>query len=321
MRFLGEFLLLVFYKSYGLVFFLIKEGIFIYPKFPKFDPEIKKFFKKFFSGVVGANVMQINMLIDGIIASFYAGAISYIYYADRINQLPLALIGIAINIALLPKLSKAIRNDKKKAVSLQNFSIEISMILAIPAASALFILAPIIIESLFMRGEFGIEQVKITALCLQLYSLALPAYIATKVLEPSFFANEDTKNPMKIAIICVVFNIICNLILIQFFAFRGIIIASILSSYLNVFLMIRILKKTQYYLIKKETTAKIIKVMFPNLIMIASVIAMQNFLENTSLTLLLQLLILIGTGLVLYLLSARIFGIISTKTLERIKVT
>jgi putative peptidoglycan lipid II flippase len=300
-------------------FFLIRKRIFIYPKLPKLDAETKKFFKKFFSGIIGANVMQINLLIDSIIASFYAGAISYIYYADRINQLPLAMIGIAINIALLPKLSKAIKNNKKEAVSLQNFSIEIAMILAIPAASALFILAPMIMEVLFMRGEFGIEQVKITAQCLQLYTLALPAYIIAKVLEPSFFANEDTKTPMKIAIICVIFNIICNLILMNFFAFKGVIVASILASYLNVFLMIRMLKKNGYFLLKIETTRKIIKIIIPNLMMILAIIFLQKFLEEKNTSLLLQLITLITVGLAIYVATSRIFGIISKSTFAKIK--
>lgn len=305
-------------QIFWISFFLIKKGIFIYPQLPKFDLETKKFFKKFFSGVVGANVMQINLLVDSIIASFYAGAVSYIYYADRINQLPLALIGIAINIALLPKLSKAIKNNKKDALSLQNSSIEIAMILAIPAASALFILAPIIMETLFMRGEFGIQQVKITAQCLQLYAIALPAYISIKVLETSFFANENTKTPMKIAIICVIFNIICNLILINFFAFKGIIIASILASYLNVFLMIKLLKKSKYFIIKKETITKLLKIIIPNSIMLLSIVIMQNYLEAKNIILLLQLIILIILGLVIYLINCRVFGIITTPLIKLI---
>jgi len=301
--------------------FLFKKGIFIYPKLPKFNAETKNFFKKFFSGVIGANVMQINLLIDSIIASFYAGAISYIYYADRINQLPLAMIGIAINIALLPKLSKAIKNNKKQAKLLQNFAIEAAMILTIPAASALLVLAPMIMEALFMRGEFGIKQAQITGQCLQLYSLALPAYITTKVLEPSFFANEDTKTPMKIAIICVIFNIIFNLILMQFFAFKGIIMASILASYLNVILMIKLLKKSNFYLIKKEITYKIAKIIIPNSIMIISILLLQSILIKTNILLIIQLIILIIIGLSTYLISSLAFKIIKLKNWRKLKNT
>ncbi|MDA9818252.1 murein biosynthesis integral membrane protein MurJ, partial [Flavobacteriaceae bacterium] len=273
--------------------FLYKKGILIYPKIPKFSPEIKKFLKKFFSGIIGANVMQLNLLIDSLIASFFAGAISYIYYADRVNQLPLAIIGIAINIALLPKISKKIKSEPAKAVSLQNAAIEIGLLLALPAAAALFFLSQIIIEVLFQRGQFGQDQTLIVAECLKLYAIALPAYILVKILEPSFFARENTKTPMKIAIVCVVINIICNLLLFKPFGYKGIIIASIFSSYLNLSLLLLILIKKKYFYFTQNIWKIMFKISVPVALMILCLLGLIRFLEHQGMALVWQLIMLI----------------------------
>ena len=127
-------------------------------------------------GVIGANVMQINLLVDSIFASMISGAVSYLYYADRINQLPLAMIGIAIGIALLPALSRKIKSHEfDEAIKLQNMAMEVGMILVIPATLALTVLAYPIISSLFERGAFTSKaSFLVRLLGLDLYIFVLP---------------------------------------------------------------------------------------------------------------------------------------------------
>jgi putative peptidoglycan lipid II flippase len=131
-------------------FAVYKSGFLVYPKIPKLNPDIRKFFRKLLPGIIGANVMQINLLIDSIFASMITGAVSYLYYADRINQLPLAMIGIAIGIALLPNLSRRIKDgDFQSAIKLQNTALEAGLILVMPATLALTVLSYPIISTLF----------------------------------------------------------------------------------------------------------------------------------------------------------------------------
>ena len=167
-----------------LMFFTYKAGFLIYPKSPIINSDVKRFFKKLVPGIIGANVMQLNLLIDSIFASMYFGALSYLYYADRINQLPLAMIGIAIGIALLPNLSNKIKTGKKEeAILLQNQAIQFCLALSIPAAFALNLISVPIISTLFENGQFGPEQTKNVAKALSLFAIGLPAYVLVKVLD------------------------------------------------------------------------------------------------------------------------------------------
>ena len=145
---------------------------------PKFDGRIKRLFQLMGPGVLGAGVMQINLFADMIMGSFLpTGSISYLYYADRLNQLPLSTVGIAVGTALLPMLSRAIgagRTDEAKG--LFNRALETVLFLGLPAAMALLILADIIIEVLFVRGKFDMADASVTAFVLQGYAIGLPAY-------------------------------------------------------------------------------------------------------------------------------------------------
>ena len=168
---------------------------------PRVTERVKKLFKLMLPAVLGAGVVQINLLIDIILASTLpSGSISFLYFADRINQLPLALIGIAIGTALLPKLSREIQcGELEKAKRSQDQALEFGMVLALPAAVGLLVLSQPIISTLFERGAFSPTAVDATAQTLFCYALGLPAFIIIKVLQPSFFARYDTLTPVKVA--------------------------------------------------------------------------------------------------------------------------
>jgi putative peptidoglycan lipid II flippase len=191
---------------------------------PKFDGRIKRLFQLMGPGVLGAGVMQINLFADMIMGSFLpTGSISYLYYADRLNQLPLSTVGIAVGTALLPMLSRAIgagRTDEAKG--LFNRALETVLFLGLPAALALLILADIIIDVLFVRGKFDMADASVTAFVLQGYAIGLPAYIAVKVYSTAFFSQQDTMTPVKVSIAVATSNIVLALILIQYIGVAGI---------------------------------------------------------------------------------------------------
>lgn len=291
-------------------FFLFKQKMLVYPTFPSFNREVKNFFKKLIPGVIGANVMQINLLVDTMIASLIPGAISYLYYADRINQLPLAMIGIAIGIALLPALSRRIKSgNEKSANKLQNIALEISLILSIPATLALVCLAHPIISVLFERGKFGPEESILVSKALLFYSLGLPAYITVKVLEPSFFSRGNTKTPMKIAIICLVNNVVLNLIFFKPFGYIGIVLASICSSYLNVTLLLTKLIKDNNFFFEKDFHKKIPQILIPAIFMTIVLLSLKNYFNQSDLLSPgLELAISITCGLIIYLITSYFSG-------------
>ncbi len=291
--------------------FTIKAGYLLYPKMPVFNSDMKKFFRKLIPGVIGANVMQINLLVDSIFASMIAGAVSYLYYADRINQLPLAMIGIAIGIALLPALSRKIKaNEHAGAIKLQNIALEVGLILVIPATLALTVLAYPIISSLFERGKFIADESFFVAKALMFYSFGLPSYVLVKVMEPAFFSRGDTKTPMKIAFVCLINNGIFNVVFYYLgFGYVGIVMASIISTYLNLTLLITTLIKKKHFHFEKDFPKKLAMILIPSIAMALALFFMREFFyQSDYLGRITELTIMIAIGLLIYATSAYFSG-------------
>ncbi len=294
-----------------LLFFTIKAGFLVYPNWPEINSDIKKFFRKLLPGVVGANVMQINLLVDSIFASMISGAVSYLYYADRINQLPLAMIGIAIGIALLPALSRKIKaNEFSEAIRLQNMALEVGLILVIPATLALTVLAHPIISSLFERGAFTANESDFVSQALMFYSFGLPSYVLVKVMEPAFFSRGNTKTPMNIAIICLVNNAIFNAIFFFFgLGFIGIVLASVISSYLNLTLLITKLIKQKHFEFEKDFSKKLILILIPALAMALTLYLLREFfVSNETFNRVIELALMITSGIIVYFVTSYFSG-------------
>lgn len=289
-------------------FFLYRAKMLVYPTMPKINNDVKYFFRKLLPGIIGANVMQINLLVDTMIASLIAGAVSYLYYADRINQLPLAMIGIAINIALLPTLSKAIKsNNIDHAIKLQNLALEAALILVIPATLALTCLAHPMIEVLFQRGAFGQNETDLVSRALMFYSFGLPAFVMVKVLEPGFFARSNTKTPMKIALICLVNNVVLNLLFFKPFGYIGIVLASVCSSYLNVSLLLFNLTKNKHFIFEEDFLVKLFKILIPAVLMAAILLFLNRYFANI-ISPMMNLILTITIGLISYGLASYLSG-------------
>jgi putative peptidoglycan lipid II flippase len=202
---------------------------------PRLSPEIKRLFALILPGAIGAGVAQINLFVDVVLASLLPpGAVSYLYFADRVSQLPIGVIGVAVGTALLPLMARQLRAGQvAQAMHNQNRALELALLLTVPAALALIVLCLPIVSVLFERGAFGAADARATGAALGAYALGLPAYVLTKVLTPGFFAREDTRTPVKIAVVCLISNVVIALTLIWWLAHVGIALATALSAWLN----------------------------------------------------------------------------------------
>ena len=215
----------------------------------KINKKIKIFFKKLLPSIFSSGVTQINILVGTIIASFQASAVSYLYYADRIYQINLAIAGIAIGTVLLPNLSKYIQQKKfNKVEFIQNKSLELSLFLSLPATAALLISSEEITSALFGYGSFDIFSVKNSANALFYFALGLPAFALIKVFSSFLFARHNTKIPFYFSFFSVVINIFISLYFFEKIGFIIIPIATTISSWLNsLFLFVYLISKKYFF--------------------------------------------------------------------------
>lgn len=212
---------------------------------PRLTPGVRRLLVLIGPAAVGAGVQQLNLLADVVIASLLpAGAISYLYYADRIVQLPLGVVGVAMGTALLPTLARQLRGGEAAAArESQNRALEYALLLTLPAAAALAAIAGPVVATLFGRGAFDSAASAATAGALAAYAAGLPAFVLVKMLAPGFFAREDTRTPVAIAVLCLTVNVALSLALIGALAHVGIALASALSSWLNAALLAAVLAR------------------------------------------------------------------------------
>ncbi|MEM8799967.1 MAG: murein biosynthesis integral membrane protein MurJ [Pseudomonadota bacterium] len=203
---------------------------------PRISPEMKQMLKAMLPIAIGAGAMQVNLLVDIVLATRYLpeGSLSYLFYADRLNQLPLGVVGIAIGTVLLPTLSSLFsKGEREAAATTLNRAVEGAIAMALPAAAALIVIGGPIIGVLFVGRAFTAADGTATAYALGAYATGLPAYVLIKVLTPVFFAKGDTKTPVKLSMIALVLNVILNLILMQFLAHVGLALATAISAWVN----------------------------------------------------------------------------------------
>ena len=233
------------------------------------------------TSIFSSGVTQINILVGTIIASFQASAVSYLYYADRIYQINLAIAGIAIGVVVLPQLSKHVFLKKKnKILNIQNKALEISMFLSLPASVALFIGSKEIISALFGYGSFDEEAVVNSSKALYYFGLGLPAFAFIKVFSTFFFANNNTKTPFYISVFSVALNICISVYYFKSVGFIIIPIATTISSWFNSFLLFIYLKKDNLFQFNNIFLVKFIKIIFVSILMGLFFKYLLSFFEN-----------------------------------------
>ena len=264
--------------------------------------ELKKFFGRFLYSLLGSGIVQLNIFISMLFASLVGGgAISQIYYADRIIDLPFALIAVAMSFTLLPYLSKNISDESKNSKAF-NETVIFCFLFAIPSAFGIFILSEDIIRALFGRGEFNNEDVLITSKILLVYSFSLPGYMLARIFNQVFYSYEKVEYPVKAAVPTFICNFILCFLLYRPLGVLGLAISGAVSIWLNLFIQIFYLRKNFRSFYEKLLIfdfKKLLKILFSAIIMVISILIFKKILNlNIYVDLFIQILI----GLIIYFL-------------------
>jgi putative peptidoglycan lipid II flippase len=226
-----------------------RAGIVLKLRKPKMTPGVRQFVRVVIPATLGAGVYQISAFIDTFfLARIGTGALSYFNYADRLNQLPLGVIGAALGTAILPQVSKHVgANEPEKAAHVQSQAAELAMLLCLPAALALAVSAGPLVSALFQGGRFTAEDAHLTAVTLSIIVLGLPAYVLVKVLTPGFYSRQDTATPVKIAVIVLIATVVLNFLLIPPFGIAGLASAIAICSWLNCLMLYVVLHRRGHF--------------------------------------------------------------------------
>ena len=216
---------------------------------PRLTPAVRHTLTIMMPGVLGAGVTQLNLLISTALASLLpTGSVAYLYYADRLNQLPLGVVGIAIGTAILPALTRQIRlGELERALVTQNRGVELALFLTVPAGLALVLLASPILAALFERGAFGASATAATAAALSAYAVGLPAFVLVRVLAPGFFARQDTATPVRVALAAMLINLVLTLLLMRVLAHIGIALATSVAGWFNALWLLLLLRRRGHF--------------------------------------------------------------------------
>ncbi|MDD9910138.1 MAG: murein biosynthesis integral membrane protein MurJ [Ahrensia sp.] len=257
-----------------------REGYAIWPKRPVFNEDIRKLLRLMGPAVLTGGVIQINLVVGQIIASAQDGARALLYYADRLNQLPLGLIGIAVGIVLLPELSRALKAERvEEAANLQDRSLEFAFGLTLPAAVA-FITMPVALVSIVFEGGAFTRGSSITvAHALAAFASGLPAYVLIKVFQPAFFAREDMRTPFRFSVVMVVVNVVGSIILFPLLGHIGIALATSLSAWVNLGLLVFTLNRRGEFQPSRETKRRLVIITVSSAAMGAAILVLQNWLS------------------------------------------
>ena len=275
----------------------------------------------------GAGAAQINLLISSALAGglLASGSLSYIYYADRLNQLPLGLIGIGLGTILLPTVSRQLGAGREaEAMETQNRGIELALFLTLPAMVALIVAAEPIVRGLFQYGEFDAVDTRNCALALAGFSIGLPAYVLVKVLTPGYYARHDTRTPVRYAIWSVGVNIAGNLILIPLIGHVGPPLATALASTVNVFMLYRTLRQRGHFEVDEQLRRRVPRLALAALLMGLAIFGLDHlldpYLSGRIVERYLTLGVLVGSGCAIYGIACfltRAFTLDDLRTLMR----
>jgi len=302
-----------------------RAGIVLKLKRPRLTPQVRKLLTIIWPAAIGAGAVQFNLLISTNLASGFLdeGAVSYLYYADRLNQLPLGLIGIGVGTAILPALSRQIGGgDDRAAVHTQNRAVELSLLLTLPATVALMLSATPLVRGLFQGLRFTTEATAGCAAALTAFSFGLPAYILIKVLTPGFYARSDTRTPLRIAVVAMAANLVMNLgfVFLTDLAYVGLAISTAISAWLNVLLLYATLRRRRQFAIDAQLARRTVRLAAASVAMGAVLLWLNPYVDahagGPMLERVVALAVLIGTGGIVYFGAAFLFRAFSIADLK-----
>lgn len=280
---------------------------------PRMTPGVRRLLQLMVPGVLSAGAMQVNLMVATIIASFQAGAVSFLYFADRVYQLPLGLIGIGLGVVLLPDLTRKIRaRDDSAAMASLNRGLELAMLLTLPAALALVVIPQPIVVVLFERGAYDRTAAYATAAALAAFGLGLPAFVLVKVLQPAFFAREDTKTPFQITVVSVLANVALGLLLFSFLKHIGLALATSLAMWLNTALLAVTLRRHGFFALDQRCRHRLPRIALASLLMAVALWlaerALGGWFDADPVQRVAGLVLLLVEGLVIYGAAAVLLG-------------
>ena len=304
-----------------LIFLMYFTKRYYSPKFTikyKIEKKVKFFLKKLIPSIFSSGITQINILVGTIIASFQSGAVSYLYYADRVYQINLAIAGIAVGTVSLPVLSKALKMKNYLTVSkIQNNSLQLSLLLSIPASLGLIIASEEIINGLFGYGSFTLKDVELTSDALMFFGYGIIAFALVKVLTTFFFARDNTKTPFYVSSFIVLLNIIISVSLFDRFGFLIIPIATSFSTWVGVFIFLYLMKRNNFLLIQKKLYLNIFKIVISTIIMSTALTFILKkysiYLDYTYIYKSVWLLFIVGFVGIVYFISCYFLGLLKIK--------
>lgn len=247
-----------------LIYWARKAGFTFKLQKPKVTGDVKELGVLILPAVFGAGIYQISRLIDLFFqGKLEQGSFTYLAMADRLNQLPLGIIGIALGTAILPALSRFIaQDDQNGAQRVQSNAIELGLLLTVPAAVGLFFAAHPLVSAIYLGGKFTADAVSNTAAVVSMLVIGLPAYVLVKVLTPGFFARKDTKTPVYTALISLIINVTLNIILIPIMGVSGLALAGAIAAISNCIMLYIILKKRGHFYVEPDLLFRIGRIMF-----------------------------------------------------------
>lgn len=300
-----------------------RAGVMPRPQVPLWTPRVKRLVYLGVPGIIAAGITQINIVIGTMIATLEAGAASLLYYADRIYQLPLGIIGVAMGVVLLPDLSRRLRaGDEAGALRSQNRALEMSMLLTIPAAVALAIIPLAIIIVLFEHGAFTRADSEGAALAVAAFAVGLPAFVMIKIFQPGFFARENTKTPMFYAAAQTAVNIVLSIVLFRAIGFVGIAIATTAGAWVNTLMLAAHLRREGYLQFDDRLRGRLPRIVLASAGMGVGLWFAQRlllpYLDTTFWHGIIGLLVLVAGGMAIYAGLALGFGAAKLADIETI---
>jgi putative peptidoglycan lipid II flippase len=259
-----------------------RAGIVLKVRKPRMTPGVRQFIRVVIPATLGAGVYQVSVFIDTFfLTRIGTGAVSWFNYADRLNQLPLGVIGAAIGTAILPQVSRHVDiGEVDKAARVQGQAAELAMLLCLPASLALAVSALPLVSAIFEAGRFNANDAHYTALTLSLIALGLPAYVLVKVLTPGFYARRDTATPVKVALVVLAANIVLNFALIPPFGIGGLAAAVALSSWLNCTILYILLHRRGHFRVEKWLASRLLRQLIAGVAMAAALFAIRTALSG-----------------------------------------
>jgi putative peptidoglycan lipid II flippase len=293
-------------------------------KKPKLTPEVKRLGIVILPATFGAGIYQISQFVDTFFAtSLPQGSLTLLKMADRLNQMPLGIVGIALGTAILPMLSRHIQSeDKAKAQRLQSDAFEMATLLTLPAAAALAICAPAFVNAFFVGGKFKPEDGMIMSQITMALVAGLPAYVIVKILNPGFFARSDTKIPVYTALISLIFNIILNIWVVREYGIVGLAAATACSATLNCLLLYAVLHRRGWFHFSAQLGNRVFRQLIATSVMSALLYWMMGImLPNFSadiFTRVWSLIMLVGGGMATYFIVGYLVGAVDKDRVNRL---